>query len=199
MGAAGTIRAQRLEHYEQRKPDRVGQQCFISGVDPGRAAGVRAARHVRGAVRRDRPDGRALPNRDTPTREPRPATGPGSGPSPHPPLTFLAATECTSTRRRRSTPTWRSTPMAVRVARRLERLRAATAVAPQALTFSQPGRRVQPAAPDVASISTSARGSPSPPGARRGPSRRSRSRCAPTRSRQHRDRMPSVPNALDPW
>ena len=36
-------------------------------------------------------------------------------------------------------------------------VRAATAVAPQALTFSQPGRRLQPAAPDVASISTSAR------------------------------------------
>ena len=44
-------------------------------ADPGRAAGVRAARHVRRAVRRDRPDRRAAPRR---RRGSSPA-GPGAG------------------------------------------------------------------------------------------------------------------------
>ena len=44
-----------------------------------RAPRVRAARHVRRAVRRDRPDRRPLARRNPPAREPRAATRPGRG------------------------------------------------------------------------------------------------------------------------
>ena len=44
-------------------------------AQPGGAAGLRPPRHVRAAVRRDRADRRALPDRDAPAREPRPAAG----------------------------------------------------------------------------------------------------------------------------
>ena len=49
-------------------------------AQPGRAARLRAARHVRRAVRRDRPDGRPLTGRRPPARQPRPAAGARRGP-----------------------------------------------------------------------------------------------------------------------
>ena len=48
--------------------------------DAERAARVRAARHVRRAVRRDRPDRRAQPRGGASAREPRPAPGAGAAP-----------------------------------------------------------------------------------------------------------------------
>ena len=52
-----------------------------------RAAGVRAARHVRGAVRRDRADRRPLAGGDAAARQPRAPAGAGRGaPSPEPDL-----------------------------------------------------------------------------------------------------------------
>ena len=55
--------------------DRGGPDRHTSDAVTGRAAGVRAARHVRPAVRRNRPDRRA--DRRTPPRSSRP--GPGAG------------------------------------------------------------------------------------------------------------------------
>ena len=78
--------------------------------DPGRAAGVRAARHVRRAVRGDRPDGRPVPGGGQAAREPGPPPGQGGGRGPTP---IWAASERWSTRsspRRAaaiSTPWWR--------------------------------------------------------------------------------------------
>ena len=65
--------------HEALLADSVGLALLVvlETLSPGRAARVRAARHVRRAVRRDRADRRPLPRRGAPARQPRPPPRPG--------------------------------------------------------------------------------------------------------------------------
>ena len=77
--------------HEALLADSVGLALLVvlDTLTPGRAARVRAARHVRRAVRRDRADGRAVPGRGPAARQPGPPPGAGRGararPRPRPP------------------------------------------------------------------------------------------------------------------
>ena len=95
-------------------------------AQPSRAARVRAARHVRGAVRRDRGDARSLTAGYPSARQPRPPPGAREAPQPDPDLTrqalvdayFAAAGRATWRRWRRcSTPMSCSVPTAATATR----------------------------------------------------------------------------------
>ena len=67
--------------HEALLADSVGLALLVVLETPrsGRAPRLRPARHVRRALRRDRPDRRPLADRRAPAREPRAAPGPGRG------------------------------------------------------------------------------------------------------------------------
>ncbi len=109
--------------HEALLADSVGLALLVvlETLSPRRAARVRAARHVRRSVRRDRADRRALARGDAPAREPRPPTGAGRAHrSPTPTSTASARSStrsspppatATSTRSSPcSTPTWCCAP-----------------------------------------------------------------------------------------
>ena len=110
----GTDRRRRRHHRWRRRSRargtarRCARPCAAGRARharPGRATRVRPSRRVRGAVRRDRHDPRALAERRQTACQPRPPSDPGFDTRPKPPTCRVSAWSSTPSSRRRAAAT----------------------------------------------------------------------------------------------